>query len=274
MNRLFTSISVGLILFSCSQDESTLPIIDDPDPPSATTLAPSDISYFHARVHASFDDRGSNEAYNYGIAWSEIPNVSVQEYSTVLDSGLLPTEWDAVVLPLQPATEYYYASLVIDSEDTLWGEELMFTTLEVIESKATDSIMYSEELIIKAGTICGWTLANDSLSLNAMETYYTFHDPSTNEQSQYSNSTITEQWNAILQVLDLDAFFKSTLNDCAICVDGCDMWIQIEVAKKGHRIRFDHYRALESNNYGGVNFQKLKPFVQMLDSLRLVYKDG
>jgi hypothetical protein len=97
-----------------------------------------------------------------------------------------------------------------------------------------------EDLVIKAGFMCGWGAGEDSLNISESIVDYVFYIPSKSSLAQTDTSRIVKknEWEEILNSFDIDDFMKLEYNTCNICVDGCDEWISIQNDRIYHKIRF------------------------------------
>lgn len=123
-----------------------------------------------------------------------------------------------------------------------------------------------DEIQISINTACGWCAPGDSMTITKATTAYKYRPSSCSIDGELiSSGTQQEQWRNLVQLLDLEKFNSINLNECNICVDGCDEWITIKQNRYEHTIR-----------YGSIQNEKLKeikPFIEKLHAIRAEMKE-
>lgn len=115
---------------------------------------------------------------------------------------------------------------------------LLFSALTSCSYHDTNERLQFNGLIIRTGTMCGWCAGMDSLTISADHTAYVSNMPCDQPTRTKQLDTQPEKWNELIRSLDWDKFNEVHVNTCAICVDGCDVWITVENDDIYHRIRF------------------------------------
>jgi hypothetical protein len=120
-------------------------------------------------------------------------------------------------------------------------------------------------LEISIGTACGWCGGMDSLYITIDKTYYEYNNLC--DDSDFNRDLLTDknEWNQLITLLDMKEFQGIDINECNICLDGCDTWIFIKSNSESHKIRFGSYNI--------ADIRSIRPFVVKLDSLRLKFRN-
>lgn len=121
-----------------------------------------------------------------------------------------------------------------------------------------DLTLQPEESFI-TGRICGWCGGSDSLVIEKNTMFY--------KKTNFCNDTVitesfptdTEIWNKLNNLLDYAKFSSFEHSSCAVCVDGCDTWIQIENNTNSHHIQYVSFQYSE--------VAPIKDLAILLDSL-------
>lgn len=249
-----------IFIFSCDEDKIKPPIIK--------TGPATDITYNSANLTAELIAPGSEQFYTYGFVWNTSPDLHLDLETITSENGIFPAEFNQAICNLDAGKEYYFTAYIILNDEPNLANVQSFTT-----QLKNDLVKTNSGLIINVGTLCGWTYAWDSLQITDISTYYESLSPFENICYKKDTSTDPGEWEQLVNLLDLEEFLKININDCAVCADGCDMWIQIDSNEISHKIRFDMYRFLEDDGYQeSVELQNIKPFVQKLDSTRIQIK--
>jgi hypothetical protein len=120
------------------------------------------------------------------------------------------------------------------------------------------------DLLIKTGYECGWCSFNDSLLLSKYDLYYSASSGGCENYHQDTllhDSITKEELTSLMMKLDLKKYFASTLDQCGICGDGCDHWVEITANRQSHWIRYTNY------SYDSA-LQWLEPFTDQLNEIR------
>lgn len=118
----------------------------------------------------------------------------------------------------------------------------------------------NSDIVIKAGTVCGWCTLNDTLTISGTNLrYVNYANCSTTKASVEKNGELTSlELDALLKLLDFEELKKLDMNSCNVCVDGCDDWIFYKNGSQTHYLRF------------GTNDPKLQPIRAFLDGLNSI----
>jgi hypothetical protein len=121
-----------------------------------------------------------------------------------------------------------------------------------------------QDLLIKTGYECGWCSFNDSLVLSKYDLYYTASSGGCDNYHQDTllyDSITKEELTSLMMKLDLKKYFACTLDQCGICGDGCDHWVEITANSQSHWIRYTNY-----SNDSALKW--LEPFTDRLNEIR------
>ena len=132
------------------------------------------------------------------------------------------------------------------------------------ENKVNEFELDPSDLVIKAGTICGWCAQNDTLIISGQSFRYVNYVQcsTTNPSVRKSGRLETTETEALLKELNFQEFKKLDLNTCNVCVDGCDDWITITQGSEKHSIRFGR---------NDSKLQSIRTFVDQLNVLKSKY---
>ncbi len=146
------------------------------------------------------------------------------------------------------------------------GRILIFSLVIIISISACtkDDELSSLELEITSGFICGWCVGGDSIIINQNEYVYVKFIPCPNEDHLNKNGSIDAvDWNELVRNLDFDTFKSIDLNQCNVCVDGCDNWVKVRQGDEVHQIRFGHSPS------DSLLLESIMPFIEKLDELKV-----
>lgn len=97
--------------------------------PTVSTQAVTDISQETATGNGTLVDPGSQVLLEQGIVWSTSPNPTIADFSAV---GPLSTPFAVPMSGLNPNTQYYVKAYAAVNTGTAYGNEVSFTTLQVV----------------------------------------------------------------------------------------------------------------------------------------------
>ena len=83
-----------------------------------------------ASVSSTFIDVGSNIT-EYGHCWSTSSTPTVSDSKDSKTSGAKKGEFTSELSSLDPNTKYYIRPFAVDNDETIYGGQLSFTTLEI-----------------------------------------------------------------------------------------------------------------------------------------------
>jgi len=132
-------------------------------------------------------------------------------------------------------------------------------TYDSLDDKSNNS-----DLIIKAGTVCGWCSVNDTLTITPESVrYVNYANCSTNKPSVEKMGELnTSELDALLAKLDFAELKKLDLNSSNISFDGCDDWIFFSNGIETHYIRFTR---------NDPKLQSIQAFVDQLNAIKTQY---
>ena len=117
---------------------------------------------------------------------------------------------------------------------------LILTAFFVFLSCKKSELTPNNDLIIKAGFVCGWGSGEDSMEISQTMIKYAYYIPAKSFTPIINKTRPVpdSEWTEILNDVNLDDFIKLNYQSCNICVDGCDEWISIQDDKIYHKITF------------------------------------
>jgi hypothetical protein len=132
------------------------------------------------------------------------------------------------------------------------------------ENNVNEFELDPSDLVIKAGTICGWCAQNDTLIISGQSFRYVNYVQcnTTNPSVRKTGRLAAAETELLLKKLDFSEFKKLDLNSCNVCVDGCDDWITITQGSETHSIRFGR---------NDSKLQSIQAFVDQLNALKSKY---
>ena len=143
MKRLFKNSLIVILLFgtamylpSCKKEENPL------TPPVVLTSNVSDITQNTALIEGTVTDNGGTDILIIGSCWSTSPNptISSNKTSNIGGSGSFTSN----ITGLTASTNYYVRAYATNSSGTSYGNELTFTTNNIVIKAST--IIFNPDL--------------------------------------------------------------------------------------------------------------------------------
>ena len=139
MNNLFKIsgllvlvVSVTIYLTSCEKD---------PTPPSVTTTSVSAITQTTATSGGNVTDDGGAKVTARGVCWSTSPNPTIGSNKTTDGQGT--GSFTSNITGLDPDTQYYVRAYATNEQGTSYGDEVSFTTGEILVPTLTTTAVSS-----------------------------------------------------------------------------------------------------------------------------------
>jgi hypothetical protein len=129
---------------------------------------------------------------------------------------------------------------------------------EAKELSINDILVNDTGLVIKYGTYTGWFMGNDSLVITSTDLW--FNSSCDKKQSIKHGLISVNDYQILLNKLDLKEFKKVELNSCNVCLDGSDDWISVKNGTYFHSIRYGYSDSLA--------LRKIEPFIQELVKIK------
>ena len=128
MKKYFLFIAIiASILVSCKPD---------PEKPSVVTLPVTEITESTAVSGGNVTSDGGAEVTARGVCWGTNQNPTTDDNKTVDGSGI--GEFTSNINELSDSTTYYVRAYATNSEGTSYGEEYIFTTLNIVDGDDGD----------------------------------------------------------------------------------------------------------------------------------------
>jgi hypothetical protein len=137
---------------------------------------------------------------------------------------------------------------------------LLILLLFSCEKEEENSGAY-EDLVISTRYACGWCGGLDSLIITKNDLYYCYYNFCFDSVHRKNETTGADEWEDLVDAMDLNEFLKLNMDRCNICADGCDTWINIETDTVSHSIRFGYQDSAE--------IIKITPFIEKLDDIKV-----
>ena len=158
MERLFKKHVIVILLFgtaiylpSCMK-EATLPVVK-------TTIV-SDITQTTALVKGNVTDDGGAKIIYTGFCWSTSPNPTTSSNKTSDVTGI--SSFNSSITGLTPNTKYYVRAYATNSAGTGYGNEVTFTTNDIVKAAAIPTVTTSViNSITWKSAISGGTIIDD-----------------------------------------------------------------------------------------------------------------
>jgi hypothetical protein len=96
--------------------------------PKVTTETPADIRDISVTLRGAIVDLGQPHLTEYGFVWGNSPNPDVNDIKENLGSTSFIGTYTASINNLQPGTRYYVRTYAISAGNTVYGNEVQFTT--------------------------------------------------------------------------------------------------------------------------------------------------
>ena len=120
-------------------------------------------------------------------------------------------------------------------------------------SKSNEIIEDDDSLIFSVHYFGGWTMIDETLTINSGATHYSagYYDREAMKRKSYQTTikTSDEQWDHLTKAFNLEAFTKIKDGSCSACVDGVDE--TFSVIKNGETYSFyngiadEHYQQIQ-----------------------------
>jgi hypothetical protein len=120
------------------------------------------------------------------------------------------------------------------------------------------------EFVISIGTVCGWCRGSDNLTITEAKTSYEYLSPCDNNDFSRYALTGKNEWDELIELLDMDKYQNININTCYVCVDGCDTWLSVKNGSVSHEIRF----GFEDS----TAIKDIEAFVDKLDSIKTEFR--
>ena len=144
-----------------------------PELPTVTTNSVSDVTDTTALCVGAVVDNGNADITAKGFCWSTEQNPTLEDNTIaaiVTREDAADDFFTATLLGLTAATEYYVRAYATNSEGTTYGEEKIFTTLEIIEENSINGHEY-----VDLGLPSGLKWATCNVGAETPEAYGTYY---------------------------------------------------------------------------------------------------
>jgi uncharacterized protein (TIGR02145 family) len=121
---LFIPFITGLVFSSCQKEEAVL------IPPTLSTLEATEITAKSARTGGNITDDGGALIIARGVVWSRSANPTIQQNEGITSQNVGTGTFASNLTNLFPKTTYYVKAYATSSAGTVYGNEIMFETLE------------------------------------------------------------------------------------------------------------------------------------------------
>lgn len=133
MKKVLNLLILGVFLLTITALNSCK---KDKDMPTLTTTAVTDVTTTGASTGGNITDDGGAEVTARGVCWGTSANPSVTGTSKT-SNGVGTGSFTATITDLTPNTLYYVRAYATNSEGTAYGNEVSFTTDEVVGASVT-----------------------------------------------------------------------------------------------------------------------------------------
>jgi hypothetical protein len=174
MKKKIFLLSTIILLFNCSttddnpiiqKDETVVPdeTIISFEIPKLTTNAISNITSTNAMSVGSISNDGGKSVISKGMCWSTTQNPTLNNNFNFAGVGI--GEFSILIKGLYPNTKYYVRSYAINSEGTAYGNELSFTTKDVVEKIYVGEVLLTNQEEVDTFGANNFTEIRGSLSI-------------------------------------------------------------------------------------------------------------
>jgi len=157
------SLIVSLIVFfACSKLDPEIPA-NSTNKLIVNTIQVSSIGFYQASVFGSVDIGDLTTVNNYGFVWSREENPDLNSFSgkSTLEYNL--SSFSTTIFGLSENTTYYVRAFAISSEKTVYGQQLVFTTVAAPSLTTTEASQVTAIAAISGGNILtdgGYTITS------------------------------------------------------------------------------------------------------------------
>ena len=143
MKKHFLLIAfITCILVSCKPDL---------EKPTVVTLPISQITETSAVAGGEVTSDGGTEVTSRGICWSVDSNPTIENDKTIDGEGV--GSFQSNLSDLSQNTTYYVRAYATNSEGTSYGEEVSFTTLEIVDDEDDTDDDTDEEVVVELAVV-------------------------------------------------------------------------------------------------------------------------
>lgn len=167
---------IAISLVNCSADDAGSPL------PTLTTSAVTNISGISMQANGTISESGSDAIQQYGFCWSLQHNPTMNDF-IYYEYGSNSGVYSAQITVEQPNKTYYLKSFAVtNSNDVIYGNEVSFTSQQIILAQVPTSILTTSVLLR------GTTVESSNLTLSTMGfCFNTSPNPTViNQQNQIS----------------------------------------------------------------------------------------
>lgn len=122
---------------------------------------------------------------------------------------------------------------------------LIFTLLIFACSEKEPEISDSNQ--IKFGTVCGWCAGEEFILVSSSKVEYHRIIPCGEDAGNTTKSIdyCSCEWDVLISSFDFELFNTLEYNECNVCADGCDEFLQISFDNNSHEIRYSPTTTVE-----------------------------
>ncbi len=159
MKSLFKNSVIVILLFgtaiylpSCKKEEATLPVV--------TTTTVSNITQTTALAGGAVTDDGGADVTGFGVCWSTTPNPTISTNKKNIGIGI--GSFTSSLNGLTVNTKYYVRAYAINSAGTSYGNEVTFTTNDIIKAATVPTLTTTVVTsITETSAVSGGTITDD-----------------------------------------------------------------------------------------------------------------
>lgn len=120
---------------------------------------------------------------------------------------------------------------------------------------------------LKFGTECGWCAGQEFITVTSSKVEYLRNIPCGDEKGvKNQNRRLSKgEWESIVNSFNHSDFLQLELNNCNVCVDGCDEIILISDDAGSHEIRYTPGEAVKSVSELQKILMKIMEEMRLLD---------
>lgn len=149
---------------------------------TVVTNSVDSITYESAKVFSSITSNGGADVFERGVVWSKDENPELENNLGVTQDGEGMGEYSSILENLSPETVYYVRAYATNQTGTSYGEEITFTTLQMIDIPVVitgDVSDITHESAILEGNV---TQSGGAAVIERGIVFSTDTDPSLNDQ--------------------------------------------------------------------------------------------
>ncbi|HNQ67276.1 MAG TPA: FISUMP domain-containing protein [Bacteroidales bacterium] len=149
---IFSIIGIFISVVACNKLDPEIPK-DSSNKLLVSTDIVSNVGFYQASVFGSVDIGDLTSVNNYGFVWSREENPDLNNFSGKSTLNYNLNSFSTTIFGLSENTTYYVRAFATSSEKTVYGQQLVFTTVASPRLTTTDASLVTATTAISGGNI-------------------------------------------------------------------------------------------------------------------------